>query len=112
LNREFEIRQLWRAYRSGLLSEAAFEEEMNRLEQGSGEQTQAQPGFEALGRIYRSEREAVITFLDELHATQMETAIGFTKWAAVCRTNGLRTGLLMIAERDGYHAARARAARA
>ena len=104
MNRDFEIRQLLRAYRSGLMSEAAFEEEMTRLEQGNGEQAQAQPGFEALGRVYRSEREAVINFLDELHATQMEAAIGFAKWAAVCRTNGLRTGLLMIAERDAYHA--------
>jgi hypothetical protein len=86
------------------MSEAAFEEEMTRLEQGNGEQVQAQPGFEAFGRVYRSEREAVINFLDELHATQMETAIGFAKWAAVCRTTGLRTGLLMIAERDAYHA--------
>jgi hypothetical protein len=104
LNRDFEIRQLLRAYRSGLMSEAAFEEEMTRLEQGEGEQTQAQPGFEAFGRVYRSERDAVINFLDELHATQMETAVGFAKWAAVCRTTGLRTGLLMIAERDAYHA--------
>lgn len=104
MNRDFEIRQLLRAYRSGLMSEAAFEEEMTRLEQGNGEQTQAQPGFEAFGRVYRSEREAVVNFLDELHATQMETAIGFAKWAAVCRTTGLRTGLLMIAERDAYHA--------
>jgi hypothetical protein len=104
VNRDFEIRQLLRAYRSGLLSEAAFEEEMARLEQGTDEQGQPQPAFEAFGRAYRSEREAVINFLDELHATQMETAIGFAKWAAVCRTTGLRTGLLMIAERDAYHA--------
>jgi hypothetical protein len=34
----------------------------------------------------------------------METAVGFAKWAAVCRTTGLRTGLLMIAERNAYHA--------
>jgi hypothetical protein len=104
VNRDFEIRQLLRAYRSGLMSEAAFEEEMTQLERGDGEHPQAQPGFEAFGRVYRSEREAVVNFLDELHATQMETAIGFAKWAAVCRTNGLRTGLLMIAERNAYHA--------
>jgi hypothetical protein len=104
VNRDFEIRQLLRAYRSGLMSEAAFEEEMTRLEQGNGEQAQTQPGFEAFGRVYRSEREAVINFLDELHATQLETAVGFAKWAAVCRTTGLRTGLLMIAERNAYHA--------
>ena len=104
MNRDFEIRQLLRAYRSGLMSEAAFEEEMTRLEQGNGEQLQARPGFEALGRVYRSEREAVVNFLDQLHATQMEAAVGFAKWAAVCRTTGLRTGLLMVAERDAYHA--------
>ncbi len=105
MNRDFEIRQLLRAYRGGLMSEAAFEEEMTRLEQENGEPEQTRPpGFEAFGQVYRSEREAVINFLDQLHATQMETAIGFAKWAAVCRTNGLRTGLLMIAERDAYHA--------
>jgi hypothetical protein len=104
VNRDFEIRQLLRAYRGGLMSEAAFEEEMGRLEQEGGEEPRPQPGFEALGRTYRSERDAVVNFLDELHATQMEAAMGFAKWAAVCRTNGLRTGLLMIAERDAYHA--------
>ena len=104
MNRDFEIRQLLRAYRSGLMSEAAFEEEMGRLEQEGGEEPRPQPGFEALGRTYRSERDAVINFLDELHATQIEAAMGFAKWAAVCRTNGLRTGLLMIAERDACHA--------
>ena len=35
MNRDFEIRQLLRAYRSGIMSEAAFEEEMARLEHES-----------------------------------------------------------------------------
>jgi hypothetical protein len=70
MNRDFEIRQLLRAYRSGIMSEAAFEEEMSRLEHEAVEPGQpASPGFEALGRSYRSEREAVISFLDQLHAT-------------------------------------------
>jgi len=107
MSRDFEVRQLLRAYRSGLMSEAAFEEEMLRLEhevaggQAAGEPP---PGFEAMGRRFRSEREAVITFLDQLHAVQMDVAVGFAKWATVCRTTGLRTGLMMIAERDAYHA--------
>jgi hypothetical protein len=105
VNRDFEIRQLLRAYRSGLMSESAFDEEMTRLEHEASEPGQRSvPGFEALGRAYRSEREAVISFLDELHATQMDSAIGFAKWAAVCRTKGLRTGLIMVAEREAYHA--------
>ncbi len=104
MNRDFQIKQLLRAYRSGLLSDAAFEEEMAGLEQKTGEAGQTEtPGFQAFGRVYRSEREAVINFLDQLHATEMETAIGFAKWAAGCRTNLLRTGLMMIAERNAYH---------
>jgi hypothetical protein len=34
MNRDFEIKQLLRAYRRGLMSEAAFDEEMTRLEHG------------------------------------------------------------------------------
>ena len=105
MNRDFEIRQLLRAYRSGLMSEAAFEEEMAHLEHESGEPGQPiAPGFEVGGRTYRSEREAVLSFLDELHATRMDAAIGFAKWSAVCRTKGLQTGLLIAAERAAYHA--------
>jgi hypothetical protein len=105
MNRDFEIRQLLRAFRSGMLSEAAFEEEMTRLEHEAGGQGQAEnTGFEIGGRLYRSEREAVLGFLDELHAIQMDSAVGFAKWAAVCRTKGLRTGLLIAAERQAYHA--------
>lgn len=105
MNRDFEIRQLLRACHSGIMSEAAFEEEIGRLENEVAEPGQpASPGFEALGRSYRSEREAVISFLDELHATQMDSAIAFGEWAAVCRVKGLRTGLMMVAEREAYHA--------
>ena len=105
MNRDFEIRQLLRAFRSGIMSEAAFEEELTRLEHESGEAGQTPiSGFETCGRSYRSEREAVLSFLDELFATQSDSAIAFAKWAAVCRTNGLRTGLIIAAERAAYHA--------
>ena len=105
MNRDFEIRQLLRAYRSGIMSEAAFEEEMARLEhEGAGSGQPASPPFEVDGRVYRSEREAVLTFLDELHATEMDSALGFARWAAVCQIKGLRTGLLIAAERAAYHA--------
>ncbi len=107
MSHDFEVRQLLRAYRSGLMSEAAFEEEMTQLEHEAsspGERQQPAPGFEALGRLFRSERDAVLDFLDKLHATQMDAAVGFAKWATVCRTNGLRAGLMIIAERDASHA--------
>ena len=34
MNREFEFKQLLRAYRGGIISEAVFEQEMARLETG------------------------------------------------------------------------------
>jgi hypothetical protein len=34
----------------------------------------------------------------------MDAAVGFAKWAAVCRTAGLRSGLIILAERKAYHA--------
>jgi hypothetical protein len=108
MNRDFEIRQLLRAFRSGIMSESAFEEEMTRLEHESGEAGEpgkiASPVFEACGRTYTSEREAVLSFLDELHAIRLDSAIGFAKWSAVCRTKGLKTRLVIAAEREAYHA--------
>ena len=105
MSHDFEVRQLLRAYRAGLLTEAAFEEEMNRLERnvdGVGESEA--PGVEAFGQVFRSERDAVLTFFDKLHATQIDAALAFAKWAAVCRTAGLRSGLILIAERAACHA--------
>jgi hypothetical protein len=103
MNRDFEIKQLLRAYRSGIMSEEAFNEEMTRLEQ-EGVGADQNVGFEAFGQHYRSERDALLSFFDQLHATQMDAAVAFAKWAAVCRTQGLRTGLIMIAERNAGHA--------
>jgi hypothetical protein len=104
MNRDFEVKQLLRAYRSGLMSEAMFEDELTRLEhEAAGQQPSTAP-FQLFGREYRTEREAVLAFLDEFHATQIDAAVAFSKWASVCRTKGLRTGLMIIAERAVYHA--------
>jgi hypothetical protein len=56
------------------------------------------------GQVYRSERDAVLSIFDHLHATQIDAALAFAKWAVVCRTPGLRAGLVLIAERNSSHA--------
>jgi hypothetical protein len=106
MNRDFEVKQLLRAYRKGMLSEAAFEEEIERLTQEAPAEGEANEphGFRAFGRIYRTERDAIVSFLDRVRAAQAQSAIAFAKWAEVCRVVGLRTPLWMIAEREGYHA--------
>ena len=52
MNRDFEIRQLLRAYRSGILSEAAFEKELRDLERGASGEGGDDSGFEAFGQRY------------------------------------------------------------
>src|ERR1700746_942880 len=103
MKRQFEVKKLLPPCRRRIMSEEAFNEEMTSLEHEAGGADQ-NLGIEAFGQHYRSERDALLSFFDELHATQMDAAVAFAKWAAVCRTPGLRTGLIMIAERNAGHA--------
>jgi hypothetical protein len=103
-NRDFEFRQLMRAYRSGLIGEATFEEEMAALEQSAGRGNGAgERPFEAFGRRYRSERAAIVSFIDKVRAGEKNGGEAFAAWAEVCATDCLRSGIRMIAERESYH---------
>jgi hypothetical protein len=106
MNREFEFKQLLRAYRAGIISEPAFEQEMARLE-ASGAPAVNGPngaGFHAFGRSYKSERAAVVSFIDKVCAGEANGAEAFRRWAEVCKTECIRSGLRMVAEREAYHA--------
>jgi hypothetical protein len=59
--------------------------------------------FQAFGRSYRSERAAIVSFLDKIRVGEKNGGEAFAAWAAVCRTDCLRTGLRIIAEREAYH---------
>ena len=106
MSRDFEFKQLLRAYRSGIISQATFEGEMTCLEgmptasNGNG----SSGGFKAFGRTYKSERDAVVSFLDKVRAGEAGGGEAFTAWAEVCTTDCIRSGLRMIAERENYHA--------
>src|ERR1700694_4954023 len=101
MNRDFEFSQLLRAYRRGIISEPAFEREMAELERGASVNG---GGFTANGKSYPSERAAGIDFVDNLRANEFCAGLAFPKWAAVCKTDCIRSGLAMIAERESYHA--------
>ena len=100
MNREFEFKQLMRAYRSGIISESAFEQEMKSLENGS---SNGHGGFKAFGRSYASEREAVMRFLENVSAAETNGGEAIRKWLEVCTTDCIRGGLQMVAEREAYH---------
>src|SRR5277367_7002485 len=76
MNRDFEFRQLLHAYRAGIITE----------------------------QTYKSEREAIVSFLDKGRAAEANGALTFGNWAEVCTRDCIRSGLRMIAEREGYHA--------
>jgi hypothetical protein len=97
MNRDFEFRQLLRAYRKGIISEAAFEQEIGELER-----TAASNG--AGGRNQPSERDAIIKFIDGVRGNEACAGQAFSKWVAACKTDCIRSGLAMIAERESYHA--------
>jgi hypothetical protein len=106
MNRDFEFKQLLRAYRAGIISEQTFETEMAALEHGQGANGSngTAGGFRAFGKNYASEREAVLTFLDMAQAAEANGAVIFDNWAKLCTTDCIRSGIKMVAERERYHA--------
>lgn len=105
-NRDFQFKQLLRAYRAGLISEQTFETEMATLEHGAGANGNngVASGFRAFGKHYPSEREAVMNFLDMAQAAEANGAVIFDNWAKLCTTDCIRSGIKMVAERERYHA--------
>ena len=102
MNRDFEFKQLLRAYRTGIISEASFNHEMGELENGAGANNSR--GFEAFGKTYGSEREAVAALLDRFRVGEANGEKAFKAWEQQCTTECVRSGIRMIAEREGYHA--------
>jgi hypothetical protein len=104
MNRDFEFKQLLRAYRSGVITEETFEQEMANLENGA-EMTNGAggAGFRAFGKTYANEREAIIAFIDRARVGEANAGIAFNNWANLCKTDCIRSGLRMISERESYH---------
>jgi hypothetical protein len=103
MNRDFEFKQLLRAYRAGIITEETFEGEMAALENGSPAMSNGTSGFRALGKTYANEREAVATMLDRFRAGEANGEVAFSNWSKVVSTDCIRSGVRMIAEREGYH---------
>ena len=103
MNRDFEFKQLLRAYRAGIISESTFEGEMAALENGHAGSNGSR-GFEAMGKTYKSEREAVVAMLDRFRAGEANGMAAFSGWSKHLNTDCIRSGVRMICEREGYHA--------
>jgi rubrerythrin len=102
MNRDFEFKQLLRAYRAGIVSEATFEQEMKHLENGANSSNGA-GGFQSFGKTYANEREAVVRFLEAASAAETNGGDAVRQWLSVCTTDCIRGGLKIVAERETYH---------
>jgi len=104
---DFEFKQLLRAYRNGVISQSTFEAELTRLEAGASTNGNGNgnggASFKAFDRTYKSERAAVISFLDKVRAGEANGGEAFAAWAEVCTTDCIRTGIRIVAEREAYH---------
>jgi hypothetical protein len=103
MNRDFEFRQLLRAYRTGIISESTFDQEMKQLENGAGKGSNGSGGFRAFGRTYQSERDAILRFLEAASVGETNAGEALPKWLAICKTDCIRGGIKMVAEREAYH---------
>jgi hypothetical protein len=103
MNRDFEFKQLLRAYRAGIITEATFESEIGAMENENGNGA-GKREFNAMGKAFGSERLAVDAMLDRFRAGEANGEVAFSAWAKLCTTDCIRSGIRMIAEREGYHA--------
>jgi hypothetical protein len=103
MNRDFEFKQLLRAYRAGIISEATFESELGAMANGNGN-GKGSRGFQAMGQSFAGEQQAVNSMLDRFRAGEANGEVAFAAWAKLCTTDCIRSGIRMIAEREGYHA--------
>jgi hypothetical protein len=104
MNRDFEFKQLLRAYRAGIITEETFECEMGALENGNGNGGKSDSTFRAMGKTFPSERSGVAAMLDRFRAGEANGEVAFAAWSKLCTTDCIRSGIRMIAEREGYHA--------
>jgi hypothetical protein len=101
MNKNFQFKQLLRAYRSGIIDDHTFEMEMSNLETGASNGNNL--GFRAFGKSYASEREAVIKFLEAVAPAETAGGQAIREWLQFCKLDCIKGGLKMVAERESYH---------
>ncbi|HZR81823.1 MAG TPA: hypothetical protein VFD92_12055 [Candidatus Binatia bacterium] len=103
VNRQFEVRQLLKAYRKGLISDDLFEEQMREIESGAPAASAPARTYRLRKRTFATERELVVRFLDEFRAGESFGGEVFGLWCQATRHPMVRGGLRVIAEREARH---------
>lgn len=94
---DFEVRQLLKAYRKGLISDALFEEQMKEL--GNGQRS-----YRYNGQSHATEREMIMHLLDEFRCAENFAAEYLCKWIEASDQECVKGGLRVVQQREAYHA--------
>ena len=94
---DFEMRQLLKAYRKGLISDELFEEQLKEL--GNG-----QRGYTYNGHHHATEREMIMHLLDEFRCAENFAAEYLNRWIDVSDQECVKGGLRAVQHREAYHA--------
>jgi len=94
---DFEVKQLLKAYRKGLISDELFESEMRGLQNGGGK-------YIFNGKSHASEKEMIVALLDEYRCAENFAAEYLGCWNEVSNQACVKGGLEVIQRREAYHA--------
>jgi Mn-containing catalase len=95
---DFEVRQLLKAYRKGLISDVLFEEQMKELNSDS------QRSYAYNGKTHATEREMVMHLLDEFRSGETFATEFLGRWIEVSDQECVKGGLRVVQQRENYHA--------
>jgi len=107
-DKQFELRQLLKAYRKGLISDEIFEEQMREIQLGEDGRSAATPSspprtYHVRDKTFASEREMLACFVDEFRAGEAFGGVLFSLWAEVAQDPCIRGGLRVVCEREAMH---------
>ena len=97
-NADFEVRQLLKAYRKGVISDALFEEQMEEL---SGGGTAA---YTYNGVSHATEKDMILALLDEFRCGEDFAAEYLNGWIEASDEACVRGGLRTVQQREAFHA--------
>jgi len=95
---DFEVRQLLKAYRKGIISDALFEEQMKEIN-GNGQRK-----YSYNGQSHATEREMIMHLMDEFRCAENFAAEYLCKWIEASDQECVKGGLRAVQQREAYHA--------
>lgn len=107
-DKQFELRQLLKAYRKGLISDEIFEEQMREIQLGEETAFSTEPAapsrtYRVRDKTFSSERDMLLHFLDEFRAGETFGGEVFGMWAAATSDPILRGGIRAVGARESTH---------